>query len=70
MKDSNNFLEEDSSNKKEILRYDDNDPQTLFSFLGIALTAPKGLKNPRLVYISFILINLFLLIALKQFLSN
>ena len=56
--------------KKGILAYDDDSKQTLFRFSGIELTAPKGLKNPRIVYISFILINFFLLIILKNFILN
>ena len=64
---------EEQDNKKGILNYNDdqneNDKQVLFRFFGIELTAPKGLKNPRIVYISFILINFFLLILLKNFIS-
>ncbi len=55
--------------KKNILAYDD-EKQTLFRFFGIELTAPKGLKNPRIVYISFILINCILLIILKNLIFN
>ena len=44
--------------------------QTLFRFFGIELTAPKGLQNPRIVYISFILINVILLIILKNLIFN
>ena len=47
--------------KKNVLAYDDDEKQTLFRFFGIELTAPKGLKNPRIVYISFILINFIIL---------
>ncbi|WP_241434748.1 MULTISPECIES: hypothetical protein [Prochlorococcus] len=63
---------EDSNDsiKKGILAYDNNEKQTLFKFLGIELTAPKGLKNPRIIYISFILINLLLLILIKNIILN
>ena len=33
-------------------------------------TAPKGLKRPRIVYISFIVINLLLLIFLKNLIAH
>ncbi len=56
--------------KKNVLAYDDDEKQTLFRFFGIELTAPKGLKNPRIVYISFILINFILLIILKNLIFN
>ena len=55
--------------KKNVLTYDD-EQQTLFRFFGIELTAQKGLKNPRIVYISFILINCILLIILKSLIFN
>jgi hypothetical protein len=70
-------LEEDNKNKKpekslkkSILVYDEDSKQTLFRFFGIELTAPKGLKNPRLVYLSFILINVILLLLLKKITFN
>ena len=70
-------LEEDNKNKKtekslkkSILVYDEDSKQTLFRFFGIELTAPKGLKNPRLVYLSFILINVILLLILKNITFN
>ena len=56
--------------KKNTLVYDDDSKQTLFRFFGIELTAPKGLKNPRLVYLSFILINVILLLLLKNITLN
>ncbi len=75
MKENNNSektseIERSKSLKENILSYDDNENQTLFKFLGIEMTAPKGLKNPRIVYISFIVVNLFLLIILKNLISN
>ena len=39
---------------KEVLSDNSDESQSLFSFFGIELTAPKGLKNPRIVYNSFI----------------
>ena len=49
---------------------EDDQEQTVFKFLGLEMTAPKGLKNPRIVYISFILINCILLIILKNLIFN
>ena len=67
MKDSE---EEKKSIEKVMLGENDNDNQIIFRFLGIEMTAPKGLKNPRLIYISFILVNLILLILLKNIIMN
>ena len=44
----------------------DNDKQILFRLFGIEMVAPIGLKNPRIIYISFIVINFILLIILKK----
>ena len=70
-------IEEDNKNKKpakslkkSILVYNEDSQQTLFRLLGIEITAPKGLKNPRLVYLSFILINVILLLILKNITFN
>ena len=49
-------IKENNSNKSlknGILSYDDNEKQTLFKIFGMEMTAPKGLKNPRIIYISF-----------------
>ena len=52
---NNEISEENDINKlkKGILSYEDNEKQTLFNFFGIEMTAPKGLKNPRIIYVSF-----------------
>ena len=70
-------LEEDNKNKKpekslkkSILVYDEDSKQTLFRLFGIELTAPKELKSPRLIYLSFILINVILLLILKNITFN
>ena len=63
-KDNNETL------NKDLLLHDDNNEQTLFRLFGIEMTAPKGLKNPRLIYISFILVNLILLIIIKNLIST
>ena len=56
MEDLNNSENVDLENslKKGLLQYDDDNKQSLYKIFGIEMTAPKGLKNPRLIYISFI----------------
>ena len=56
--------------KKEILANDEKEKQTLFKIFGIEMTAPKGMKNARLVYISFIVVNFILLIFIKNLISR
>ena len=72
MEDSNDKISEitEEVESKGLLNYENNDKQTLFRIFGIELTAPKGLKNPRIVYISFILINCLLILLLRSFLAN
>ncbi len=55
---------------KDSLHYSEDKEQVLFRIFGIEMTAPKGLKNPRIIYISFILINIFLLVFIKNLISN
>ncbi len=66
------MVKEEESNKKKdgILSYEDDEKQSLLKVFGVELTAPKKLKNPRIIYISFILVNLILLLVLKNLLSN
>ena len=69
--DKNNSTEKKKEGlNKGILAYDNEEQQTLFKLFGIELTAPKGLKRPRIVYISFIVINLLLLIFLKNLIAH
>ena len=70
IEEDNKKKKPEKSLKKSILVYHEDSKQTLFRFLGIELTAPKGLKNPRLVYLSFILINVILLLILKNITFN
>ena len=70
--------EKDDSSKQEnknwldnsILNYQDKGKQSVFKFLGVELTAPAGLKNPGFVYISFIVVNIFIFFVLKSFVVN
>ena len=65
-----NQIDNNENLSKGILSNDDNDDQTLFMLFGIEMTAPTELKNPRVVYISFIVVNFILLIILKNLISN
>ena len=53
--------------KQGLLNYKDKGSQTVFSFLGIELTAPAGLKNPGIVYLAFLVINMVLFFGLISF---
>ena len=68
--EDNNLSEDIKKNAKiptkGILAYGNKEQQTLFKVFGVEMTAPKELKNPRLVYISFIVVNFILLIILKN----
>ena len=68
MEESNNKNESIEKSEKGLLNYDDDEKQTLFRIFGVEMTAPKGLKNPRIVYVSFIVINLILVVLLKSLL--
>ena len=70
LEEGNNNKKDANSLEKSILVYDDDSKQTLFRLFGVELTAPKGLKNPRLVYLSFILLNVILLLLLKNITLN
>ena len=62
--------DEKFSNSQGLLNYKNKGSQTVLRILGIELTAPSGLKNPGIVYISFIVINLFVFFVLKGFITN
>ncbi len=53
-----------------IFSYKDKGTQGVIRLFGYELTAPAGLKNPRIVYLSFIFINLIIFIILKSFISG
>ena len=55
---------------KGIFSYKDKGTQGVITLFGYELTAPAGLKNPGIVYLSFILINLLIFIILKSFISG
>ena len=69
----NNGLESKKESKAEsqgILSYSSKGTQSVISFFGLELTAPSGLKNPGIVYLAFILINLFIFLVLRSFVSG
>ena len=69
----NNELESKKESKVEskgILSYSSKGTQSVVSLFGFELTAPSGLKNPGIVYIAFIVINLFIFLVLRSFISG
>ena len=52
--------------RKEILSYSSKGTQSVISLFGFELTAPSGLKNPGIVYLAFIIVNLFIFLALRN----
>ena len=70
---NNDELESTKEGKTEsqgILSYSSKGKQSVISFFGLELTAPSGLKNPGIVYLAFIVINLFIFLVLRSFLSG
>ena len=70
---NNNELESNKKNKvdsKGLLSYSSKGTQSVISLFGFELTATSGLKNPGIVYIAFIVINLFIFLVLRSFISG
>ena len=70
---NSNELESIKDNKVEskgILSYSSKGTQSVISLFGFELTAPSGLKNPGIVYLAFIVVNLFIFLALRSFISG
>ncbi len=61
---------EDNNFSKDILVEDEKEKQTLLRIFGFEITAPKELKNPRFIYISFIVVNFILLIIIQNLISS
>ena len=55
---------------KGIFSYKDNGTKGVITLFGYELTAPAGLKNPGVVYLSFIFVNLIIFLILKSFISG
>ena len=62
--------QEKKEDSKGILSYSSKGTQSVVSLFGFELTAPSGLKNPGIVYIAFIVINLFIFLVLRSFISG
>ena len=70
---NNTEVESNKESKEEskgLLSYSSKGTQSVISFFGLELTAPSGLKNPGIVYLAFILINLFIFLILRNFVSG
>ena len=55
---------------KGIFNYKDKGTQGVITLFGYELTAPAGLKNPGVVYLSFIFVNLLIFLILKSFIAG
>ena len=55
---------------KGLFSYKDKGTQGVITIFGYELTAPAGLKNPGVVYLSFIFVNLLIFLILKSFISG
>ena len=69
-KNKNNSTEEKPFFAKGIFNYKDKGTQGVITLFGYELTAPAGLKNPGIVYLSFIFVNLLIFLILKSFISG
>ena len=58
---------ESKAESKGFLSYSSKGTQSVISFFGLELTAPSGLKNPGIVYLAFIIINVFIFLVLRSF---
>ncbi|WP_269612042.1 hypothetical protein [Prochlorococcus marinus] len=69
-KDKVNSSEEKPFFAKGIFSYKDKGTQGVINLFGYELTAPAGLKNPGIVYLSFIFVNLLIFLILKSFIAG
>ena len=69
-KDNINSNEEKPFFAQGIFSYKDKGTQAVITLFGYELTAPAGLKNPGIVYLSFIFVNLLIFLILKSFISG
>ena len=69
-KDRVDFYEKKPFFAKGIFSYKDIGTQGVITLFGYELTAPAGLKNPGIVYLSFIFVNLLIFLILKNFISG
>ena len=69
-KDEVDLNEEKPFFAKGIFSYKDSSTKSVTTLFGYELTAPAGLKNPGIVYLSFIFVNLLIFLILKSFISR
>ena len=69
-KDENDSNEEKPFFAQGIFSYKDKGTQGVMTLFGYELTAPAGLKNPGIVYLSFIFVNLIIFLIIKSFISG
>ena len=69
-KEKINSNEEKPFFAKGIFSYKDKGTQSVITIFGYELTAQAGLKNPGIVYLSFIFVNLLIFLILKSFISG
>ncbi len=69
-KNETNSNEEKPFFAQGIFSYKDKGTQGVITLFGYELTAPAGLKNPGIVYLSFIFVNLLIFLILKSFISG
>ena len=70
IKEKMDSSKESKVESKGILSYSSKETQSVISLFGFELTAPSGLKNPGIVYLAFIIVNLFIFLALRNFISG
>tara|TARA_Y100001968_G_C19111868_1_gene597593 strand:+ start:244 stop:462 length:219 start_codon:yes stop_codon:yes gene_type:complete len=59
-----------SAHTNELLNTSNEEDQTVFKIFGIEMTAPAGLQNPGIIYISFIVINILIFVLIKRFVTS
>ena len=65
----NNLLDSPETDKS-LSTEKDKGTQSVINIFGYELTAPAGLKNPGVVYLSFIFVNLLIFLILRSFISG
>ena len=68
--DANDSNEDKPFFARGIFSYKDKGTQGVITLFGYELTEPAGLKNPGVVYLSFIFVNLLIFLVLKSFISG
>ena len=61
---------ESDSLSTEIESRKEEKQQSVLKFFGYEITAPEGVKNPRLIYFSFIIFNAILFLVLRNLITG